>query len=108
MVVNPGELNKKINLVTFDETKDADGFIIKEKVIVRSIWAKATNTSGTEIIKANAEFAETKKRFLVRYTSIDTKLTLEYGDTLYDIVYTNDYNDAHEYIEIWCELKELV
>lgn len=110
MQVNPGELDKKIQIVRFIKTEDADGFDTAEEEVVRRCWAKVSNTSGTEMIKANAEFAEVKKRFLVRASGalIDTDMAVKYHGKLYGIVYINNYSDDNEYLEIWTEMKELV
>jgi SPP1 family predicted phage head-tail adaptor len=82
--------------------------VIEEKII-RSPWAKFTRTSGTETVKANADFGEIKARFLVRYspTLIDRKMVVKYNGDIYNIVYVNDYEDGHEYIEIWCDIVGL-
>ena len=110
MQVNPGDLNKKIQVVQLVKTEDADGFDTVTEKVVRRCWAKVSNTSGTEMIKANAEFAEVKKRFLVRAsgTPLDTDMAVKYHGKLYGIVYINEYSDNHEYLEIWTEMKELV
>lgn len=106
MNVNVGELNKKIAIYTKTIAKDADGYPVETPVPVHSCWAKFSRTSGTEMTKANADFSEVKVRFLIRYTSksINRKMTVQYGGDEYEIVYINDYEDGHEYIEIWCSL----
>lgn len=109
MNVNPGELNKKISIISKSKTLDPDGYDITTESAVHSCWAKFTRTSGTEMTKANADFAEVKARFLIRYTkaAIDRKMIVRYHGTDYEIVYINDYEDAHEYMEIWCNLLTL-
>ncbi len=103
MNVNPGELNKRIQIIGFVPTVDDDGYQTKTETVVRQCWTKFTRTSGTEAVKANADFAEIKARFLVRYwNSIDRKMIIRYAGNDYEIVYINDYEDRHEYIEIWC------
>lgn len=111
MNINPGELNKKITIVLngISQEKDADGFPVKvENEEVRSCWASFKRTSGTEKVKAGREMAETECRFLVRQTStvIDTSMQIKYAGDTYNILYTNDYNDSHEYMEIWCRKVE--
>lgn len=110
MQVNPGELNKKIQIVKLVKTEDADGFDTISETVVRNCRAKVYNTSGTEMVKANAEFSEVKKRFLVRASGapIDTDMAVKYHGKLYGIVYINNYSDDNEYLEIWTEMKELV
>jgi len=109
MNIDAGELNKKISIISKIKTQDPDGYDTITENVVRSCWAKFTRTSGTEAAKANADFADIKARFLVRYskTPVDRKMIVRYGGNDYEIVYINDYEDSHEYIEIWCSLLTL-
>lgn len=110
MNINPGELNKKIVIALIETIKDGDGFGSYEiEVVKRSAWAKFTRTSGTETVKANADFGEIKARFLVRYTPLEItrKMFVRYNGKKYEIVYVNDYEDKNEYIEIWCNIMSI-
>ena len=106
MNVNPGELKKRIQIIQKKETQNQNGFPKNEEVIVKKCRASFKRTSGTEVAKANADFSDIKARFMIRYTStkITRKMIVRYNGTDYNIVYLNDYNDSHEYIEIWCDL----
>ena len=111
MYVNPGELNKKISIVLIKEDQiNINGFPIRTEEIVRTCYAKVTNTSGSEVQKANSEFFEAKKRFLVRWTpvEINTDMVVRYSGKDHNIVYVNPYGDSKEYTEIWTELSERV
>jgi SPP1 family predicted phage head-tail adaptor len=101
MQINPGELNKKISIYSKSNGIDSGGFPTNTETLVLSCWAKITRTSGTEIIKANADFADVKIRFLIRYpkAAITREMIVRYGVD-YEIEYVNDYGDAHEYVEI--------
>ena len=105
MNVNPGDLNKKINIISTGTTNDADGYPTEQRTTVLSPWASFNRTSGTETAKANADFGEIKARFLIRYTNIPItrKMLVNYAGKDYNITYINDYNDSHEYIEIWVD-----
>jgi SPP1 family predicted phage head-tail adaptor len=111
MYVNPGELNKKIQIIQMEYTgKNKNGFPHPpEERMVHQCFAKVSNTSGTEIVKANSEFSEAKKRFLIRYTpKINTDMVIRYNGKDHDIKYINPYGDGREYMEIWAELSERV
>lgn len=110
MNINPGELDKKIQIVRIVNTEDPDGFDAQEEKVVRSCWACVSNTSGMEMIRANAEFAQVKKRFLIRAseTEINTDMYVRYHKKLYNIVYINNYADDNKYMEIWTDMKEMV
>lgn len=103
MNVNPGELNKKIQIIKFIEEKNENGFVKEKKpLVVRSTRAKVTRTSIKEGAVAGREATEMKCRFLVRYTptEISRDMFVLYKGTYYEIEYTNNYGDSNEYIEI--------
>lgn len=105
MHVDAGELNKRIEIVREDRTKTPNGYDGITETAVHRCWAKFTQTSGTELIKANADFGEERVRFLIRWTdrAIDRKMVVCYGGGRYEIEYINDYGDGHQYIELWCK-----
>lgn len=111
MYVNPGDLNKKILIIrTSKPTYDEEGHKVTREEVIRDCWAKVTNTSGSELIKAGTELAEAKKRFLIRYTDaeINAAMVVRYNGKDHDILYVNPYGDSKEYLEIWTALKEKV
>lgn len=105
MKLNPGELNRRIQILRHVSVTDADGYDADSLQEVHVCWSRFTRTSGSEAVKANADFGTIKVRFLIRYTPkiINRKMIVRHSGNDYEIVYVNDYNDAHEYIEIWCE-----
>ena len=111
MYVDPGELNKQIQIVRkSDGEYDDEGHLVPSETVVRTCWAKVSNTSGTELRKSGTEFADAKKRFLVRYTSteITTAMVVRYKGLDHNILYVNPYGDNKEYLELWTDLKEQV
>lgn len=106
---NAGALNKRITIVKIGKIEDQDGYWKENPEVVHSCWAKFSRTSGTEVVRANADFGEIKARFLIRYTKkkLSRKMIVQYAGNEYEIQYINDYGDRHEYIEIWCKLMTL-
>ena len=101
MHIDAGKLSKRIEFLRQPSGRDADGYpSSREPEVVRTVWAQYSQTSGTELIRANAEFGEAKVRFLTRaYPELmDRRLRIHY-----DILYINTYGDAGEYMEFWCE-----
>lgn len=94
MVVNAGELNKRIQIFRKGEEQPA-----------HSCWAKFSQTSGSTVQKAEADWGEVKVRFLIRYTKkdLDRKMFVRYAGADYEIEYINGYGDNRQYIEIWCK-----
>jgi SPP1 family predicted phage head-tail adaptor len=109
MDVNIGELNKRIDIISITTEDNENGFPIPKETVFYSCWAKYSQTSGTELTKADADFSDVKCRFLIRYTpkEITRKMFVKYKGKNYNIAYLNEYGDSHEFIEIWCELKEV-
>lgn len=106
MHVDAGKLSKRIKFLRKTTKKDADGYDVPgEPELVRDTWAQYSQTSGTELVRAGAEFGEAKARFLVRYYADiqDRRLTIHYDGRDYDILYLNAYGDEKTYTEYWCE-----
>lgn len=105
MHVNAGELDKRISIYQKPDLDD-DGYLPDDAqpILVHTCWAKFTQTSGTELVRNNADFGEAKVRFLIRYTrkEIDRKMVVRYKDLDYEILYFNTYGDSGKYMEIWC------
>lgn len=110
MYVNAGELNKRIEIYSKPELEE-DGYLPEnpEPVLVHTCWAKFTQSSGTELVRANADMGEAKVRFLIRYTrkKLDRKMLVRYGGTDYEILYLNGYGDSWEYLELWCRWRSV-
>lgn len=103
MNINPGELDKKIKIVSFSVKKDKDGFETdKTEKVIRKTWAKVTRISVSEAMKASSEINIERCRFLVRYTpvAITRDMFVNYAGKYYQIEYANNYEDSNEYIEI--------
>lgn len=114
MFVNAGELRETIQIMEHTEQPNAAGYPAPptDPKLIRSCRAKFTRQSGTEAVKAGADFGAVKVRFLIRYTKIPItrKMFVRYRGLDYEIEYVNDYGDRHQYIEIWAtrESKEAV
>ena len=106
MQINPGILNKKIQIVEYIITKDSDGFENKTEYLVLTAWAQVTNTSGTEVQRSNSDFSEVKTRFLIRTpkTTLTSNMVIKFCGNVYDIAYINDYSYDKLYTEIMAEL----
>ena len=101
--VQAGELRHRIQIIDRKAEQGADGFYGKvREELVHSCWAKVSFTSGTELVKANADLGEVKARFFIRHTHkpIDRKMLVRYGGREYEITYINDYA-GRRYMEIW-------
>lgn len=106
MRVDAGKLSKRIQFLRQLAARDKDGYpSLAAPVLVREVWAQYSQTSGTELVRAGAEFGEAKVRFLTRYYPDiqDRRLRIRYNSRDYDILYVNTYGDDGRYTEYWCE-----
>lgn len=101
--INAGELNQLIRILRRVVTEDAAGYeaSVRDELVL-NCKAKVSRTSGTEMVRANADFGEEKVRFLIRYplTLIDRKMFVRWQGREYPIEYINDYA-GRKYLEIW-------
>ena len=104
MEVNAGKLNKRIEIIQSAKELDGDGYETAKETVVRRPWAQFSQTSGTELAKANADMSEVKVRFLIRWSStpLSRKMVVRYAGDDYEIEYINGYGDSREYVELWC------
>ena len=111
MMINAGDLDKRISIYPPSTTRDASGYIIPnpDAPPVWSCWAQFTRRSAKEADQAGADFSVERVRFLIRTppksVSIDRKMTVEHAGKRYEIIYANDYTDAGAYMEIEAERK---
>lgn len=100
--IQAGELRHRIRILQRTANTDGEGFPVGEPQEVHRCWARVTITSGTELVRANADFGQMKARFLIRWTSIpiDRKMLVEYGGKEWKIEYVNDYA-GRQYLELW-------
>lgn len=101
--IQPGDLNRHIQICKTKVLEDADGYEVEQKeTLILDCWAKVSRTSGTELVRANADFGEEKVRFLIRYprVGIDRKMFVRWEGREYPIQYVNDYA-GRKYLEIW-------
>lgn len=112
MYVNAGELRHPIRIVERSGLRNANGYPVQRDdpaywTAVRSCRAKFSQVSGTEMVKADADFTVVKARFLVRWTKteITRKMVVLFQDKEWEITYVHDYGGGRKYMEIWAEWR---
>ena len=112
MYIDPGSLNKRIQIVRIYKGKEYDskGHPVRSEEIIRECWAKVSSTSGTELIRAGVELSDARKRFLVRWTPVpvNAAMVVRYAGEDHGIVYVNRYGDNKDYMEIWTDERKAV
>jgi SPP1 family predicted phage head-tail adaptor len=102
MQINPGNLNKKIQIIQLILVKDSDGFEIKTEESLLETWAQISNKSGKEVYDSDSDFSVVQTRFLIRTSKlvIDKDYLIKFKGKNYEIIYVNDYNFDGIYTEI--------
>lgn len=110
MRLNPGKLNRRIEIVSVTRTQNANGYWENPvDTPVHSCWAQFSRTSGKEVRQSDADYSEVNARFLIRWTRtpISRKMVVLYSGDRYEIQYINNYGDSNDYIEIIAKLLTL-
>lgn len=107
MNVDPGKLNKRIEIIQMELTNDGEGFPVQKEKVIRKPWARVSQYSAKEKFMAGTEMADVKMRFLVRYsrTQLNGDMLIRYKGELYEIKMINNYSESNEYLEIIGEKK---
>ena len=82
MQINPGNFDKKIEIIKYQTQKDSDGFENKKEITVLNTWAQVTNVSGTEVLRSNSDFSEVKTSISNAYSESGGEAVNPNGDTI--------------------------
>lgn len=109
MVVDAGELNQRIQIIRVATVQDSEGYRTRTETVIRTPWARFSQTSGTELLRSGADLSEVHGRFLVRWTRIplSRKDLVRYRGQDWEIEYINPYGDSREYVELLCKRTTL-
>ena len=109
--VNAGELRHKIRIVERNTQRDRDGYQVHRDdpaywKTVRKCCSRFTPISGTETLKAGADFTVERARFLVRWTRtpLHRKMFVLFRGKEWEIIHLNDFG-GRQYVEILAEWR---
>lgn len=102
-----GRLNRRIDILKYDVTRDEYGGEIKEWLKVKSVWATISPVSGTEYFKSQQVEAQNITTITIRYrTDITVLNRIKYLDKTYEIIGISDNHTSHKMLTLNC--KEIV
>lgn len=107
MKVKIGELDKRIQIGYMQVVQDNEGFDKDEFKKDYSAWSSIKNKSGSEFFKSGTDFNKKVTRFLIRYRkdkTIDENMKIKYKNTIYNIIFINNYSEDNRFIEIIAEV----
>lgn len=105
--MNIGKLNRRIDILKYDVTRDEYGGEQKEWVLQKTLWASIQPVSGTEYFKAQQVEAQNITTIIIRYrTDITVLNRIKYKDKIYEIIGVSDNFTNHNMLTLNC--KEIV
>lgn len=106
-MINAGNYNKKISILTITEVEDNDGFLIKTENVVLQPYAKVKTTKGFTLIASGSDFEKAFTNFTIRFpkTQITRDMFVRYNSKLYTIEYLNNVDE--ENVELEIQAKEV-
>ena len=106
-MINAGNYNKKISIVTIIEVEDNEGFIHKTENVVLQPYAKVKTTKGFTLIASGSDFEKAYTNFTIRYPqiAITRDMFIRYNSKVYTIEYLNNIDEAN--IELEIQAKEV-
>jgi len=107
---NIGQFTKKITFYRNEQvTGELEQTVIKPMPYI-TVWANVVEFSGNETYDAQKLRGNAFYKFTVRYSSkvnrktITNDMMIKYRDDFFDIKDVNDVQEAHDQLEIACEL----
>lgn len=101
MEIDIGELNKKIEILKYNDTKDEIGQNVRKGYIEKKVWAKARMTGAAENIKNLKNEAESSMEFTIRYRKgIRKDMKIRYRGEIYNIESVENVEEADKFLII--------
>lgn len=104
-----GKMNTKIDIITTEPAKDADGFVTKGDRVLASVRAYKEERHGNERWANMAAFSTATALFRFRKIpglTVDTTLTILRDEERYRIVSAEDVRGCGLYVEVLTEIIE--
>lgn len=107
-ITNAGEYNRRIIIYKVIDSKDIDGFPVKQEIQILTPYAKIKTLRGYTLITNNSDFEKAYVNFTIRYpktVNITRDMLIKYLNKVYTIEYLNNVDEA--YIELEIQAKEV-
>lgn len=107
-------LTERITIENYEESKqNENGFIVEGWKEHYSCWSDFKTIKGSEYVGAKATNSENIVTFTIRYCKKVKELLqpgaskifrIKHNNCYYDILYSSDYDNLHEWIDIKCKI----
>lgn len=105
---NPGELNKRIELLKYADIENRHGTTSKEleKALPNLVWAKIEPYNGRDYQDVSKDKTEDTFKISIRYRpGINTNMLVRYKGTIFNILNISDPFEKHEQLILTCSIK---
>lgn len=104
MRIDPGELDRRISFFRAGELDDGTATVLGEPIELAKRWAKKSEASDAERMRAAQQGDNLTTRFLVRSDpvtlSITAKDTIRFRGTIYEVTGTKESDERDDAVEI--------
>lgn len=100
--IDIGELNKRVKILGYIDTKDELGQEKQVLEVVREVWASLYPTRGAEYYEAQKIRSKTTYKCYMRYTQLTTDNLLECKGKRYTIESVLPVDGEKKLLEIYC------
>lgn len=99
--MNPGKLDKRIEIMELAQISDGGGGYEDALVPVKKLWASFIPLSGREYWQAQQTQAQISHKIVVRYTeAINRSHIVRFKNKDYDVQYLINIDEANRFLEI--------
>lgn len=107
-MLNAGKYNRLINIYSFKEVEDNEGFNNPEEKLILTTYASVKTTRGYTLLKNDTDFEKAYTNFTIRYPLIEITrdMIIQYNSKFYTIEYLNNINENNIELEIQAKLVE--
>ena len=100
--INPGRLNKKVNILRYVETEDELANIVSALSVYKKVWAEIRPLRGSEQLEHYKTTSKLVYKITIRNTDVTEKDVIEYQGHQFLINYIVNHLEANYYLELMC------
>jgi SPP1 family predicted phage head-tail adaptor len=100
-MINPGKLNRKIQVMELAQISDGGGGYEDALTPVKTVWASINPVSGREYWQAQQAQAQISHKIIIRYTTeLNRSNVLSFNGKNFDIQYIINVQESNRFLEI--------
>lgn len=106
--MNPGRLNKRVELLRYADIENSYGTTSKELALVipHKIWARVEPASGRDYYEEAKDKTEDLYKITIRYREgLTNDMLVRYKNAVYAIQTMLDPGETHEQLILLCSIK---